>query len=243
MKLIKADHDRRIEIPGVPSLVRRPVDINQSQTGFAALRTLRIYQFDADSVINGHAEEDEVFIVVIAGSVELTMSSDNWSESQRNLTLAAAGDSLDAACAAYLPPHAAYRLIPRSEAVIAYARATPVNGRPPKVFTPQFRTITPGVTVLFDDTTYAERLGLRLVQIDAQQNEGAFSPVHRSESMCEALVHVRTVPAQRSATITRADAAPTLLDSWDTIAVPPGDSPTLRVGTGSSALALIVIAE
>ena len=243
MNLIKADHDRRLEIPGVPGLVRRPVDIDQSRTGFTALRTLRIYRFDAGSVINGHAEEDEVFIVVIAGSVELTISSNNWPDSQRTFTLEAPDDSHNAACAAYLPPHAAYQLIPRSEADVAYARATPVGRRPPKVFTPQFRTIAPGVTVLFDDTTYAERLRLRLVQIDAQQNEVAFSPVHRSEYMCEALVHVRTVPAEGSATITRTDAAPTLLDSGDTVAVPPGDSPTLRVATGSSALALIVTAE
>ena len=243
MDLIKADHDRRLEIPGVPGLVRRPVDIDPSRTGFTVLRTLRIYRFDADSVINGHAEEDEVFIVVLAGSVELTMSSANWPDSQRHFKLAAASDPENTACAAYLPPHAAYQLVPGNEADIAYARATPVDSRPPKVFTPQFRTIAPGVTVLFDDTTYAERVRLRLVQIDAQQNEVAFSPVHRSESMCEALVHVRTVPAERSATITRTDAAPTLLDSWDTVAVPPGESPTLRVAMGSSALVLIVIAE
>ena len=242
MNLIKADHDRRLEIPGVPGLVRRPVDIDQSRTGFTALRTLRIYRFDAESVINGHAEEDEVFIVVIAGSVELTMSSDNWPDSQRMFTLEAPGNSPNAACAAYLPPHAAYQLIPRSEADIAYARATPVDGRPPKVFTPQFRTIAAGVTVLVDESTYAERLRLRLVQIDAQQNAVALSLINESEAQCEALVHVRTMPAERSATITKTDAAPTLLDSWDTVAVAPGDRPTLRIDIGSLALAFIVMA-
>ncbi len=58
----------------MPGLARRPVDIDQSQTGFANLRSLRIYRFDAGSVIDGHAEEDEVFVVVMAGSVELTMT-------------------------------------------------------------------------------------------------------------------------------------------------------------------------
>ena len=242
MNLIKADPDRSLEIPGVPGFVRRPVDIDQSRTGFTALRTLRIYRFDADSVINGHAEEDEVFIVVLTGSVELTMSSDNWPDSQRHFTLAAAGDSPNAACAAYLPPHAAYQLIPRSEADIAYARATPVGSRPPKVFTPRARVNAAGITVLLDETIYAERLRLRLVQIDAQQNAVAFAPINELEAICEALVNVRTMPAKRSAIITRTDAAPTLLDSWDTVAVAPGDRPTLRIDMGSSALAFIVMA-
>ena len=242
MNLIKADHDRRLEIPGVPGLVRRPVDIDQSRTGFTALRTLRIYRFDADSVINGHAEEDEVFIVVIAGSVDLTMSSDNWPDSQRHFKLAAASDSDNTACAAYLPPHAAYQLIPRSEADIAYARATPVDSRPPKVFTSQFRTIAAGVRVRLNESTYAERLRLRLMQIDAQQNDVALALINDSEAICETLIHLRTMPAKRSATITRANAAPTLLDSWDTVAVARGDRPTLRIDMGSSALAFIIMA-
>ncbi|MEP6645406.1 MAG: hypothetical protein ABJA69_12965, partial [Acidobacteriaceae bacterium] len=87
MKLLKADHNRRLEIPGVPNLVRRPVDIDKSQTGFANLRSLRIYRFDADSVINGHAEEDEVFIVGMAGSVELAMSEHDSIEGARPVTL------------------------------------------------------------------------------------------------------------------------------------------------------------
>ena len=243
MNLIKADHDRRIEIPGVPGLVRRPVDIDQSRTGFKALRTLRIYRFDADSVVNGHAEEDEVFIVVIAGSVELTMTSDNWANSQRHFKLAAASDSDKTPCAAYLPPHATYQLIPRGEADIAYARATPLGGRPPEVFTPQFRSIEAGVTLLLDETTYAERLRFRLVQIDAQQNEVALSLINELEAKSEALLHVRTMPGGRSATITGTDAAPTLLDPWDTVAVPPGSSPTLHIAMGSSALAFLVLAE
>ena len=242
MNLIKADHDRRIEIPGVPGLVRRPVDIDQSRTGFTALRTLRIYRFDADSVINGHAEEDEVFIVVIAGSIDLTMNSDNWPDSQRHFKLAAAGDSDNAACVAYLPSHAAYQLIPRGEADVAYARAMPLGSRPPKVFTPQFRRVAAGVSVVLDESTYAERLRLRLVQIDAQQNAVALAPIHESEAIYETLVHVRTMPSERSATITGTAVAPTLLDSWDTFAVASGDRPTLRIVTGSSALALIVMA-
>jgi len=88
MKLIKPDQDRRIEIPGVPHPVRRPVDIDQSKTGFKNLRTLRIYRFDPGSVIDGHAEEDEVFIIILAGSAELAISAEGKEYSP--ITLSAA---------------------------------------------------------------------------------------------------------------------------------------------------------
>ncbi len=251
MKLIKADHDRRLEIPGVPNLVRRPVDIDQSQTGFANLRSLRIYRFDADSVIDGHAEEDEVLIVVMAGSIELTMSENNSPDSQQNsprpFTLSAANDSHSNPCAAYLPPHAAYRLIPRGDAEVAYARATPAVGRPPNVFNSQIRSDQvrldhAGVAVLFEESTYPQRLRLRLVQIKATQHEIAVTPIAELEDMCEALVHLRTAPTERVATIMSTDARTTPLESWDTVSVTPGDHPTLRVAMGSSALVLVVLA-
>ncbi len=81
MKLIKADPNRRVEIAGLPVAPRRPVDIDKSHTGFARLRSLRIYRFDVDSVIDGEAEEDEVLIVVMAGSIELTMSGGHSADS------------------------------------------------------------------------------------------------------------------------------------------------------------------
>ena len=242
MKLIKADHDRRVEIPGVPNLVSRPVDIDKSQTGFTNLRSLRIYRFDADSVINGHAEEDEVLIVVMAGSVELTMSESNSGDNPRAFTLSAASDSHSNPCAAYLPPDAAYRLIPRGDAEVAYARATPASGRPPTVFNSHVRLDHAGVAVLLQEAAYAQRLRIRLVQIKATQHEIAVMPIEKSEDVCETLVHVRTVPDEGVATITRADAEPTPLESWDTVAVTPGDRPTLRVAMGSSALVLVVLA-
>ena len=57
----------------------------------------------------------------------------------------------------------------------------------------------------------------------------------------EALVHVRSISVERVATITSNDKAATLLDSWDTVAVAPGERPTLRIATESSVLALIVM--
>ncbi len=251
MKLIKADHDRRLEIAGVPNLVRRPVDIDQAQTGFANLRSLRIYRFDADSVIHGHAEEDEVLIVVMAGSIELTMNQNNSADSQeqssRPFTLSVANDSHSNPCAAYLPPHAVYRLIPRGDAEVAYARATPAGGRPPQVFNSkipsnQVRVDDAGVAVLFEEATYPQRLRLRLVQIKATQHEISVPPIAELENTCEGLVHLRTAPTEQAATMLSTDARATPLESWDTVSVTPGDHPTLRVAMGSSAFVLVVLA-
>lgn len=241
MKLIKADHHRRVEIPGLPAPARRPVDIDKSQTGFAKLRSLRIYSFDANSEINGHAEDDEVLIVVLAGSVELTMSDHN-SAGPQTCTLSAAGEGHNRPCAAYLPPHAAYRLVPRSDAEVAYARATPAAGPPPHAFTSQPRSDHAGVAVLFEESTYPQQLRLRLLQITATQHEMAVTLIEESEDMFEALIHVRAVPAERVATITTTEAEPAHLNSWDTLCVMPGDRPILYVAPGSSALVLVVLA-
>ncbi len=242
MKLIKADHHRRVEIPGLPAPALRPVDIDRSQTGFAKLRSLRIYSFDANSEINGHAEEDEVLIVVLAGSVELTMSDHNAVESPRPVTLSAADELRNNPCAAYLPPHAAYRLIPRSDAEVAYARATPTAGPPPHVFTSQPRSDHAGVALLLEESTYAQQLRLRLLQITAGQHEIAVTLIEESEETCEALIHIRTVPAELVATITTAEAEPAQLNSWDTLCIEPGERPILLATPGSSSLVLVVLA-
>jgi hypothetical protein len=242
MKLIKADHDRRLEIPGVPNLVRRPVDIDKSQTGFSSLRSLRIYRFEADSVINGHAEEDEVFIVVLAGSAELAMSMHNSQEIPHSFILSAANDLQRSSCAAYLPPHAAYRLTLKGDADVAYARATPAVGRPPTVFNTNVRSQAGGISVLFEEATYAQRLRLGLVEINATRDEIAFPPIEKTEDKFEALVHIRTLSVECAATIAGGEATPITLESWETVAVSPGECPTLKLAKGSSALVLVVLA-
>ena len=242
MKLLKADDQRRVQVPGVPGRVRRPVDIDRAQTAFAHLRSLRIYCFDADSVINGHAEEDEVLIVVVTGSVELTMSENDMQVSSSPLFLSAASDSQSKPCAAYLPPHAAYRLIPRGNAEVAYARATPPGGRPATVFNSQASPGQFGVTVLLKENAYPQQLRVRLLQIKALQQEISFAPIPDPDATCEALVHIRIVPAERGATLTDADGRTSPFESWDTLAVAPGDCPTVRFAMGSSALVLVVLA-
>ena len=209
MKLIKPDHNRRLEILGVPGLARRPVDIDRARTGFANLRSLRIYQFDAQSVINGHAEEDEVFVVVLAGSVALRVSEADSTGGSQCFTLSAASSPHREACAAYLPPHSAYRLTPKTDADVAYARATPVGARHAAAFTPSARRNADGATVLLEEDTHAQRLRLRLTEIDARRGDVAFTPVEESESSREALVHVRTVPAEGVASIEAPGAGPT----------------------------------
>jgi hypothetical protein len=242
MKLIKADHQRRIEIAGVPEPVERPVDIDRSQTGFANLRSLRIYRFDNGSVIDGHAEEDEVLIVMMAGSVELSMMDQNSGDSPRPLTLSAASDTQGDPCVAYLPPHGGYRLIPRSNAEVAYARATPAGGPPPHVFGSHPVSDHSGVTLLVEENNYLQRLRLRLLQVTAAQKDISVLPIQRSEDRCEALVHVRTAPAEGVASITREGATVTSLASWDTVTVLPGECPALSFKAGSSALVLVVLA-
>jgi hypothetical protein len=242
MKLIRADHQRRIEIAGVPEPVQRPVDLDRSQTGFANLRSLRIYRFDKDSVIDGHAEEDEVLIVMMAGSVELSMMEQNSGDSPRPLTLSAASDSQGDPCVAYLPPHGGYRLIARSNAEVAYARATPAGGPPPQVFRSHPVRDHSGVTLLVEENNYPQRLRLRLLQVTAAQKDISVLPIQRPEDRCEALVHVRTAPAEGVASITREGATVISLASWDTVTVLPGECPALSFKAGSPALVLVILA-
>ena len=238
MILIKPDHHRRIEIPGVQGPVRRPVDIDQATTGFMSLRTLRIYRFDSGSVIEGHAEEDEVFIVVLAGSIELTMTVDP-SQDVRPVTLSAPTGSHGVACAAYLPPQAAYKLISSSESDVAYARATPPTGRPPKVFTSVDGADSSGAQVMLEEMSYAERLQLRLVRFDARNDVVALEPSH-----AEALVHVKgTSPEERIATITGNDLVPVSVDSWDTVATSPDEQLVWKTAMGSTGLIFMVAAR
>jgi 5-deoxy-D-glucuronate isomerase len=136
MILIKPDKNRRIEIPGVPAPVERPVDIDQALTGFTSLRTLRIYRFEAASVVEGHAEEDEVFIVLLSGSAELTMSDELASGSASPdpsypVTLSAPGIASGVACAAYLPPGGAYKLVAITNAEVFLIGQTHQPGRHP----------------------------------------------------------------------------------------------------------------
>jgi len=257
MKLIQADHDRRITIEGVRYPVRQPVSIDKSQTGFTTLRSLRIYRFEADSVVDGHAEEDEVLIVLLEGTVELTLIGDNSASVPRPVTVSAASDAPGHPCAAYLPPHAAYRLIARTDADVAYARATPADGPAPCIFPSHAGPDHDGVAHLLQEASYPRLLRVRLIQIKAGQHEIAIKPIEEPDGPCEALIHVRSFPEGQvtaiaesgaitspltSWNLTWSDLTSRDLKSWDTVAVPPGGYPALRIAAESSALVLIVLA-
>lgn len=239
-RLFKADHDRRIELEGVGPAAR-PVDIDQAQTGFAVLRTLRIYHFEPRAVIKGHAEEDEVFIVVLEGEIELQIRSEHWSSSERRFTLAAADKSVSVACAAYLPPHAEYSLTPRSGADVAYARALPTKSSAPAVFSTLPHRSGAGSSLLLDPEAYAQRLRLQLWYAEASENAADLAPVSSSTATSETLVHVRSTPA-RAVTVEGHGLSGMTLDSWDTVGLSAGEQPMLRLAARSSAMSLIVSA-
>ena len=159
----------------------RPVDIDQSQTGFAVLRSMRIYQFRAGSPIDGHAEEDEVFIVVLAGSVQLTMSECETSESSLQSSVSAVGSAKGDPCVAYLPPNGSYRLTPTTDVEVAYMRVTPItSARSPKVFSGVDRSDSSGNVVLFEgrcfgSECFSERPGKRVLSFRRSYPQSAMT--------------------------------------------------------------------
>lgn len=238
MRLVKADHGRRIEIHGVQEPVSRPVDIDQSITGFHGLRSLRIYRVDAGSVIAGDAEEDEVFVVVLAGSLEFAVSGAH----PGHFELSAAGSAPVGACVAYLPPHHTYRLQPHRAAEVAYARATPDTPRAPRAFPPGLTEARPGVTVLIDEHQYADRLRLRLLRLDARAALPDVALCDEWPGSGELILHLRTEPDEGVASAVAAGGASLALRSWDSCAITRDERPHLRLARGATAMALIVSA-
>ena len=116
MRIVEPDFARMIDLPGV-GLCPRPVDIDQSVTGFSDLVSLRVYTFAPDMIINGEAEEDELFIVLLRGTVDVDVAG----AATKSFSLQTEGGP----AAIYLPPHDRYRLHARSEADVAYARGRP----------------------------------------------------------------------------------------------------------------------
>lgn len=237
-RIFKADPARRVTLEGVGP-VPRPVDIDEAQTGFEALKTLRIYRFAAPGVIHGHAEEDEVFIVILAGQVGLRMRSERWARGEEQFALGAPGGLDAATCAAYLPPHAEYELTPRRDADVAYVRARPLSGRPPALFSSASRRDHAGRAVLLDESSHAERLRLRLLQLDT--GAGAADLIGESPLTGESLIHLRTEPSC-AASAEAPGVSSTPLESGDTLAVSPNERPRIRIAAHASALALVVSA-
>ncbi len=245
MKIIDADHDRRYDIPGVPGPARKPVDIDASKTEFTRLRSLRLYRFDAGSVIDGHAEDDEVFVVITAGSVEMKIGfEDSGVDAAGTYTLAAPDGTAETPFVAYLPPHSMYQLTPRTAADVAYARATPSQPpRSPAVFASSARSAPDDhiVTLLREDA-HAERLRLRVVQVHPRDEEASIDFPCDTETSLETLVHVQGSPAEALASIFCENGTSTQLRSWQTAAFAAGEPFRLHIAREADARLLIVSA-
>ena len=115
MQIIDADDTRMIDLPGVGPCPR-PVDIDQSLTGFTRLKSLRIYRFQPVVTIHGDSEVDEVYIVPFGGAVRMQITGQTPLE-------ATLSDSSDPR-ALYMAPNHSYQLTPVAETVVCYARAS-----------------------------------------------------------------------------------------------------------------------
>lgn len=121
MRILPADPARMIDLPGVGPCPR-PTDIDESVTGFSRLKSLRIYRFAPGVTIDGESEGDEVFVVPLDGVVELSITGAQ--------ALTAAAGPGEPARAVYMAPDHAYRLTPRTETHVAYARAAATGAVP-----------------------------------------------------------------------------------------------------------------
>ena len=243
MQVLHADHQTRYEVPGVPGLVRKPVNLDGAEVGFSKLRSLRLYQFDRGSVIDGHAEQDEVFVIVTAGSVEIQIGySDEVVDGFGTFTLSAPGSFASGSFVAYLPPHSVYRMTPHTAADVVYARATPSQGRKPAVFRANTTASADGTCTFFEDGTHAERLRLKVLRVAPTQGNTVLRPVGPADNSCEAFVHLQGTPAAKVGSLSDGGAATLSLESWDTIALGPGENPALQVEQGSAVIIVAVLA-
>ena len=243
MKVIAADHNRSYDLPGLAEPARRPVDIDASNTGFTRLRSLRVYRFYAGSVIDGHAEEDEVFVVVTAGSVEIKVGSEESRvDAFGTYTLAAPTDTCLEPFVVYLPPRSVYQLTLHSTADVAYARATPTGSRGPAVFYAHASATSDGMTTLLEQTTHAERLRLRVAMLRSETNIIAVDIPEATDDSMEALVHVQRSPADSRGSLYVDNGTLLQLHSWDTLAFESGEHATLHATAGADLLILTVLA-
>lgn len=210
MLIIPADFDRRIDLPGAGPCPR-PVDIDRSRTGFGDLVSLRIYSFARGVVIDGEAEGDEVFIVLMRGAADIAIS-------RSGRQLGAFSLQAEGMRALYMPPHASYQLTAVADCDIAYARTEPV-----RTDLPQVRAFVPTADRL-DVAGYATGMDLTLRSLlageDVELGKGGHLP--------ERFVHVRGAE-EMTAIIDGAT-----LKSWDSAALDEDESVRMTIKTGAA---------
>jgi len=215
MLIVAPDFERRIDLPGAGPCPR-PVEIDHTGTGFSELVALRVYSFAKGVAIDGKAEDDEVFIVAMRGTVHIAITQAG--QAARDFALSD-GPGLRVV---YMPPHAAYRLSAQSDCDIAYARARPNGSDAPKV---DGFAATGG---RLDIAGHAQGMDLMLVAAQAGDNIELGAD--------ERFVHVRA-HGSISAKLKGAS-----LGDWSTVALAAGEAAALTVEAGSGEILLIAAA-
>jgi hypothetical protein len=219
MLIVAPDFERHIDLPGAGPCPR-PVEIERSGTGFSDLVSLRVYRFARGVTIDGEAEDDEVFIVVMRGQAGIVITQADQ-----------AAEAFSLACdgglrAVYMPPHAAYRLTAAGDCDIAYARA-----RPTGVGLPPVRGFAVTGTRL-EITGHAQAMDLALVAARA----GEVIALGANGRWPERFVHVRGDQAISVAF----DGAH--LGDWSTVALAVGEPGDMTVEAGTGEILLIAAA-
>lgn len=206
--IVRPDHARRIDLPGAGPCPR-PVDIDRARTGFAHLVSLRVYAFARGVAIDGEAEADELFIILMRGEAEIAVSSGGRAVAAFSLRHEGGLRAI------YMPPNSSYHLSAVTDCDIAYARAAARGTR-----FPETRGFTPTGDRL-DVVGLAVGMDLALVTVQAGQEVQATSP-----RLPERFVHVRSDGAASAAL------AGEPLDDWDSAALRAGENAGLKVKTG-----------
>lgn len=217
MQVIAPDFARRIDLPGAGPCPR-PVDIDQTVTGFKDLVSLRIYSFAPDVAIDGEAEGDELLIILMRGLIELTVTAGGGALSSFVL-----GEDR-ATRAIYMPPGSSYHLVARRDADVAYAR---VRGGTSSVRQSKSFELSNG-HVSGGSAGAAFILDRLAPGTTLLVGEGGGAP--------ERLVHIRTASEGR-ATINEI-----ALSDWDTVALGRGEAARV-MGEGTLIDLLLVSAR
>lgn len=224
MKRILSDYNRFVNLEGVGE-VSRPVDIDQSVTGFSDLVSLRIYKFLSGQIINGEAEDDEVCIVFLSGDVTMEVTgkeNHTWVIQGRKTVF----DSLPHVV--YLPPHYHYKLSPHTDAEVAYARAKARGHFPPRLLEPKMlepNVNDEAVSILREGD--AERLCCTELYLSRGQEQTFGELKH------EQLVYARLDPTSSSAFAKLSNMDELMrLTQGDTLAIATNEQVTVRVTDG-----------
>lgn len=221
-KKIPSDYNRFVKLENVGE-VSRPVDIDQSVTGFSQLVSLRIYRFLEGQVINGGAEDDEVCIVFLSGDVTMEVTGEEhhtWTIQGRKNVFD------DLPYVVYLPPHYRYKLSPHADAEVAYARARAEGHFPPRLIKPDMleqKLSNQSTSVQILQEGEAEKLLCREFSLALKHEQ------HLKESTREQLFYIRLDPPSSKALAQFSKGNETLtLVHGDTLAVKPAEQATLR---------------